>query len=1113
MGVKGLWTLLEPAARPVRLEALARKRLAVDASIWLYQLLKAMRDDDGSPVDNAHILGFYRRICKLLFYDIRPVFVFDGAAPELKRATVADRKAMRDSKTQDARRTARQLLQTHLKLHALGGHDAANSPSPSLGSPSPNKKRKRDEYELPPMQQGALATRTENKHDLRMAHPDDLRQLVKLAARNPESLGALGDIEIDVESDEFKALPPEDQHDIIVALKVHSRQTSHNRLQHMLGSSENALDFSKQQIDLLVKRNNLTQQWLQVTGNSHRISKLSSSGTTATGRIAGERNREYTLIKTEGAVAGWTLKMHGGGSEKPQDSNDANLATAIAIPSSSSSSSSTNGDIQGSESDVGSDMFEEVDIPTAHIRTNTQQIPVALEGRCQGMPIDSLDFDGASDGSVDGASVYEVSSTSPNEYSDGDESDVLLMSYQERQEREAEMQKQLEREDQAILAMPAPEFLSSWMQLVTVQILSHDSSICAKMQRWLLEDPESLVAKEHWSVSRRLEKQPNVDVDMALGADGFDIERIANISTQRAYLSLATNYLSFVLRWRQMRSAAIQSDDMAEPFNAPELDSEGSLIEIAKAESASGTGNMADAAIEDAAKRMPAPVQSPPTENEQKRSSEATGVAAPDVFLLTDSEQEPDLESEPQYHADGIRRDTIFEKARLLEETSSGAVASAKPRLDIKAETRVHNIDSGSDSDSDGEEYLSNIEQPDSAEFTEHAGLKPGAVQAAMLEGSGGTKVPAIDLDVEMRADIEIDDSDADSDADLEGEGHGHTELLHNEQNEYARFIERLKGSSDGFASKNAGSYQAVRTELQNELNSLRAQVRDNARDAAGVEADMVKDIRMLLTLFGIPYITAPSEAEAQCAALIAAGLVDGMVTDDSDAFLFATSTDTRVYRHFFQKDRFVEMYSSAAIRQDSSIEQRDLVFLAYLLGSDYTVGIKGIGPVLAMEALAEFGPGTLCAPEDAVNKDNVGDEARVINALQTFASWCAAVNEVLPGVEIPTELVCTPSRRRLAQTIRKASLPASFPDARVAHAYFHPNVDDSEAKFAWGFPNLELLRQFLGEKLGWTTDKTDETLVPLARRMAEDKNGGAGGGARPKLAELTLGSNAPGFV
>lgn len=47
-----------------------------------------MRDREGRALTNAHILGFLRRICKLLYYGIKPVFVFDGGAPVLKRITI-----------------------------------------------------------------------------------------------------------------------------------------------------------------------------------------------------------------------------------------------------------------------------------------------------------------------------------------------------------------------------------------------------------------------------------------------------------------------------------------------------------------------------------------------------------------------------------------------------------------------------------------------------------------------------------------------------------------------------------------------------------------------------------------------------------------------------------------------------------------------------------------------------------------------------------------------------------------------------------------------------------------------------------------------------------------
>lgn len=115
MGVQGLWTVLEPCARPTKVESLAHKRLAVDASIWIYQFLKAVRDKEGNALKSSHVVGFFRRICKLLYFGIRPVFVFDGKAPELKRRTIAGRKARREGRKEDAVVTAGKLLAVQMK--------------------------------------------------------------------------------------------------------------------------------------------------------------------------------------------------------------------------------------------------------------------------------------------------------------------------------------------------------------------------------------------------------------------------------------------------------------------------------------------------------------------------------------------------------------------------------------------------------------------------------------------------------------------------------------------------------------------------------------------------------------------------------------------------------------------------------------------------------------------------------------------------------------------------------------------------------------------------------------------------------------------------------------
>src|SRR5437764_15013833 len=105
MGVNGLWQVVQPCARPTNLEALNRKRLAVDASIWIYQFLKAVRDKEGNALRNSHVVGFFRRICKLLYFGIKPVFVFDGSAPALKRQTVRRRARPRGRKREEPANT------------------------------------------------------------------------------------------------------------------------------------------------------------------------------------------------------------------------------------------------------------------------------------------------------------------------------------------------------------------------------------------------------------------------------------------------------------------------------------------------------------------------------------------------------------------------------------------------------------------------------------------------------------------------------------------------------------------------------------------------------------------------------------------------------------------------------------------------------------------------------------------------------------------------------------------------------------------------------------------------------------------------------------------------
>ena len=67
-----------------------------------------------------------------------------------------------------------------------------------------------------------------------------------------------------------------------------------------------------------------------------------------------------------------------------------------------------------------------------------------------------------------------------------------------------------------------------------------------------------------------------------------------------------------------------------------------------------------------------------------------------------------------------------------------------------------------------------------------------------------------------------------------------------------------------------------------------------------------------LLSLFGLPYILSPMEAEAQCAFLDHTHQTDGSITDDSDVFLFGGQ---RTYRHFFSQDKEPAVYDASEIK------------------------------------------------------------------------------------------------------------------------------------------------------------------------------------------------------
>jgi flap endonuclease-1 len=100
MGV-AIGSLIKECKEKIDLNDFKQKTLGFDAYNILYQFVTTIRGSDGQPLTNSsgeitsHINGLFYRVCKILNYGIKPVFVFDGESNILKKETKEKRSQIR----------------------------------------------------------------------------------------------------------------------------------------------------------------------------------------------------------------------------------------------------------------------------------------------------------------------------------------------------------------------------------------------------------------------------------------------------------------------------------------------------------------------------------------------------------------------------------------------------------------------------------------------------------------------------------------------------------------------------------------------------------------------------------------------------------------------------------------------------------------------------------------------------------------------------------------------------------------------------------------------------------------------------------------------------------
>ncbi|KAK9483016.1 hypothetical protein V1527DRAFT_492246 [Lipomyces starkeyi] len=958
MGVHGLWTILGPVARPVKLESLHGRRLAVDASIWIYHFLKAVRDKDGNALPNAHIVGFFRRICKLLFYGIRPVFVFDGDAPLIKKQTIAGRKQRRKGREDDATRTANKLLS--LQMQKLAEEEVHGSKTPTgsvvgesvvyydeLTMTQEERERKRkaavsrrfrklDPYHLPDQE---ISVR---KDDARMMTEDELERYAE-EFKSAEDIGLFDTSNIDFSSAEFAALPITIQYQLLNTARLRSRLRMGYSKEQLDQIFPDRLEFSKFQIARVKERNMLTQKLFNLNGIAEDLSM----------RIAGEKDKEYVLKKNE---SGWTLALEDSSIGEPIDLKD-----------------------DDAEDD---DEWEDVLLkPVAPVQLPQPSEYEEVDTRRGEEPLfnisddESLDFLLNSPGEHTGLEDEELQAAIALSLETGrsKNEDVVIDVVDDKGDSKNEQQ-----EDASTSTMSAPgPFL------------------------WDKDDEDLTAIIDSLPKLRRdREQEPVVESISTIEDDQDEKPKVMRFPPSRFSMK---NSLLARKRGRVEDVTADESEE-SEPKRVMK-------------------------------QRTPETVVAVQQLTRNDRAQEVLNKLAPDLLsdLSEDDTKDDDLLSRPQ---EGV-----------LEKASNG------PKNDIENRENIYPVergpiplfrqqsalDTGTNVDNGGMLYVSEPlmgeESPDGEdlEFSEPLAI----AQSASFIGD------SVHLDDREQGN----QSDQDDDEAIDYEEQEDTELVQNivhEVEEHARFASEINSS----APINRIDYDA-------EIRSLKSQQRHDRRDADQVTQVMVQECQELLSRFGIPYVTAPMEAEAQCAELLGLGLVDGVITDDSDIFLFGAS---RVYKNLFNQAKFVECYVSKDIKNELDLDRQGMIDLAHLLGSDYTPGLTGVGPVTAVQLVKDF---------------------RSDHTLHNFKTWYDNIQKGDTSVDMST-----PFRKKFRRRSKKLFLNPRFPDHAVDDAYLHPTVDSDPTEFLWGTPDLDRIRSFLMSTIGWGKERADEVLVPLIKSM-----------------------------
>ncbi|XP_026821295.1 DNA repair protein complementing XP-G cells isoform X2 [Rhopalosiphum maidis] len=878
MGVQGLWKLLESAGKPIPVEKLENKVLSIDVSIWMYQIIKGVQESEHGATTNGHLIVMFHRICKLLFYGIKPVFVFDGGVPELKKMTIAQRQAQKSRAKKSSGKTKEKLLKNMLEQAALktvmnAGNALTEDEVISKTVGRLNKGSEIDLFELPnlpkPIEIDKIKIPTKEKDQSYMNLSNEKNENILLLA-------------VENQNNDFLYANSAKDKDKSSPVKLNA--------------------FSSMQIGELLNGFSQDQKRLSEKKNQQKA------------------KREMTFNELEKFLNddNETIKNIDEFSQKIDSDHDTVFYYESGFNKSATSSNSGNNEVP------------------KKIKTSNFEKSVETESKSTSHKILTTDTIG-----------------SPTLTEDIDE-DIF-------------------------------------------KALAGDESLEEDRLAWLIFNENKIASK------RRSSEFESPNIKCPKPDTGFSSSSEVLTSDVEEDVTMKNNKVS--TKKYSSRSIFITEDDVSDE-NLDNFNEEDYLSWVSHSKD-----EPSQTKIENTISSI----------NHQDIPSTSKS------FLF--QEKEDDVSNKRIAMNQQQINESIYFASKSIKTEELNTFINDSPTIesDNSNGSLSENSVNFSPEESLSEDDTILQDNKNKQKFNQDSNKKSDVLTVAKNEFQEISSTKNV----------------------IREKFNSPTKL----NNISTKRPEPLDSQT---SSMNEQYFQSIQDTLIKRQNDLASLHRTSDRMASSVTQKITSEIKGLLKLFGIPYITAPMEAEAQCAFLEKIGRTEGTVTDDSDVWLFGANV---VYKDFFDSQKYVKQFRSIDIKQKFALSRNNFIQLAFLVGSDYTNGIDGIGPVSAIEILSFF--------ESKTKNMNIEEKLLKIKEI----------------VNSKAEVYCDiPFMKKLKST----KIGNDFPNKAVINAYLHPIVNESIESFNWGTLQVDSIVQFAQTNFDWDVSKTKSKLAPVLKKVSE---------------------------